>query len=152
MRHVVFRSRLHVCVCVCVCVCVFVRALGQFLLQEIGDVSHAVKKVQDGQQLTWAVDLEHEKCEWTVLAVFAHRLVFVAVCMCTCVCVCARARSRMRPCVNPQPRGVAVMRAAAESTNARMLWFSFAEALTLVALSIWRVISLRNFFEQRGSF
>jgi hypothetical protein len=33
-----------------------------------------------------------------------------------------------------------------------MLWFSFAEALTLVALSIWRVISLRNFFEQRGSF
>jgi hypothetical protein len=33
-----------------------------------------------------------------------------------------------------------------------VLWFAFAEAVVLIALSVWRVVSLKRFFEQKGSF
>ena len=42
--------------------------------------------------------------------------------------------------------------AAAEVTNWRVLWFAFAEAVVLIGLSVWRVVSLKRFFEQKGSF
>ena len=67
-------------------------------------------------------------------ALSPYFLFYYVVCWCTCRC------------------GTPRLFAVADSTSSRMLWFSFAEAVILVALSIWRVVSIRNFFEQRSSF
>eukprot|EP01100_Stratorugosa_tubuloviscum_P011667 TRINITY_DN524_c1_g1_i1.p1 TRINITY_DN524_c1_g1~~TRINITY_DN524_c1_g1_i1.p1 ORF type:complete len:201 (-),score=80.58 TRINITY_DN524_c1_g1_i1:110-712(-) len=40
-------------------------------------------------------------------------------------------------------------RNTAESTNARVLWYSFAETLILIFLSIYQIYKLRSFFEVR---
>ena len=40
--------------------------------------------------------------------------------------------------------------AATESTNSRVLWFTFMEATVLVGMSLWQVWTLRKFFETRA--
>ena len=36
------------------------------------------------------------------------------------------------------------------STNSRVLWFSVGEAVVLIGLGVWWVITLRSFFERKG--
>lgn len=36
------------------------------------------------------------------------------------------------------------------STNARVLWFSVGEAVVLLGLGAWWVVTLRSFFERKG--
>jgi len=38
-------------------------------------------------------------------------------------------------------------RNTSESTNASVLWCTFLEALVLIAISLWQVYNIRNFFE-----
>jgi len=38
-------------------------------------------------------------------------------------------------------------RNTSESTNASVMWCSFLEALVLIAISLWQVYNIRNFFE-----
>jgi p24 family protein beta-1 len=40
-----------------------------------------------------------------------------------------------------------VHRNTTESTNARVLWWSFCEAAVLVAMSLWQIFYLKRFFE-----
>eukprot|EP00164_Ancoracysta_twista_P002866 GFYU01003818.1.p1 GENE.GFYU01003818.1~~GFYU01003818.1.p1 ORF type:complete len:206 (+),score=53.02 GFYU01003818.1:94-711(+) len=43
-----------------------------------------------------------------------------------------------------------VHRNTTESTNARVLWWSFFEAVLLVAMSLWQIYYLRRFFEVKA--
>ena len=36
------------------------------------------------------------------------------------------------------------------STNSRVLWFSVGEAVVLLGLGVWWVVTLRSFFERKG--
>ena len=46
----------------------------------------------------------------------------------------------------------ASLRAANESTNRRVMWFSVAEAAVLIAMGVIQVVYLRSFFERKRAY
>ena len=98
-------------------------------MKELSDLRHAVMKVRDEQTFVWTRQEQQRKgASWRLVVRIAPRSFAGSTCLQSCPC------------------------AAAETTNWRVLWFAFAEAVVLIGLAIWRVVSLKRFFEQKGNF